>query len=108
MHTLPQTKRALAILFGWIAGALGFLLSLALSITVLVRQGNAGFLIIWLVAVIATAACMRANVRWRKSCERMASPEVIRPGYPARTTWRQSVEDIAFRDIPDTAVSFSQ
>lgn len=103
MHNLPQPKRRLATLFGWTAGALGFLLSLVLSITVLVHQGNPGFLIIWAVAVIATFACVRANVRWRKSCERMYSSEAIRPRYPARTSWRQSVEDIAFRDIPDAA-----
>lgn len=108
MHNMPQPKRVSAIQFGWAMGGLGFLLSFALSITVLIRQGNPGFLCIWLAVVMATGACMRAHLRWRKSCERMYSPETVRTRYPARKAWRQNVEDIAFRDIPDAAMSFSQ
>ena len=108
MHNAPQPKRALATLFGWAAGGVGFLLSFALSITVLIGQGNPGFLFIWLAAVIATAACMRAQVRWRKSCERMYSPQAARTFYPAQKSWRQNVEDIAFRELSDTSMSFSQ
>lgn len=108
MHDMPQPKHLLAALSGWIVGGLGFLLSFVLAITVFVRQGNPGFLFIWLLVVIATGACMRAQARWRKSCERMYSPEVVRIHYPVRKGWRQNVEDIAFHDMPDAAVSFGQ
>lgn len=104
---MPQSKRTLAIRSGWAAGGIGFLLSFALSITVFLRQGNPGFLIIWLAAVIATGACMRAHARWRRSCERMFSPAPVRTSYSARKGRHQNVEDIAFRDIPDAAMSFS-
>lgn len=107
MHNLPQSKRALVTLFGWTAGGLGFLLSFALSITVFLRQGNPGFLFIWLSAAIATVACMRAHARWRRSCERMYAPETVRVDYPACKGWRRNAEDIAFRDIPDAAMSYS-
>lgn len=106
MHNLPRSKRILAPLFGWTVGGVGFLLSFALSITVFVRQGNPGFLFIWLLAVFATSTCVRAHARWRKSCERMYAPEAARTYYPARKGWRQDVEDIAFHDVPDAAVSF--
>lgn len=108
MHNPPQPKRVLATLFGWTLGGLGFLLSFALSITVLVRQGNPGFLLIWLLAVLATGACMRVQIRWRKSCERMYAPETARTFFPTRRGQRHEAEDIAFRDIPGAAMSFSQ
>jgi hypothetical protein len=108
MHDLPTPKRALATLFGRAVGGLGFLLSFVLSMTVFVLQGNPGFLFIWLAAAIATGACMRAHVRWRKSCERMYASDAVRACYPARKGWRHEVEDIAFRDLPDTSMSFSQ
>ena len=108
MHNVSPPTRTLATFFGWAVGGLGFLLSFALSIAVLIGQGNPGFLFIWLAAVIATAACMRAQVRWRKSCERMYSPEAVRTFYPAHKGWRQNVEDIAFRDLSDASISFGQ
>lgn len=108
MQNLPQPKRMLATLLGWMAAGVGFLLSFAVSLTVLVQQGNPGFLFIWLAAVIATGTCMRAQVRWRKSCERMYSPEAVRTFHPARKGWRQNVEDIAFRDLSDASMPFSQ
>ena len=108
MHDASQPKHLFATLFGWTVGGLGFLLSFALSLTVFVGQGNPGFLFIWLVAVLATGACVRAHGRWRQSCERMYSAQAVRAYYPARKSWRQNVEDIAFHDMPDAAVSFGQ
>ena len=81
-------------------GGSGFLLSFALAVTMLVRQGTPGFLLIWTAALLATAACMRAQARWRRSLERMSSPDAVRPFHPARRGWQLNVEDIAFRDIP--------
>jgi len=107
MLNSPQPLRAFVTLFGWAAGGAGFLLSLVLALTMLV-QGNPAFLLIWLAAFTATAACMRSHARWRKSVERMYAPETVRPFYPARMSWRRTVEDIDFRDIPDAGMSFSQ
>jgi len=101
-------SRRLVLAFGWMLGALGFLFSLALALTMLIRQGSPAFLLIWTVAVLATAACVRAQLRWRKSLERMYSEKNRRTLYPARRGWRQDVEDISFRDIPNGAMSFVQ
>lgn len=108
MQNTQQPRHALASLLGWTIGGSGFLLSLALALTVLVRQGNPGFLAIWLVAAIATFSCLRAQARWRKSCERMYAPDSVRTYYPARKAWKQDVEDIDFRDVPNASMSFSQ
>lgn len=74
----------------------------------LVWQGNPGFLFIWLAAALATVACMRAQHRWRKSFERMYAPQAVRTFYPARKAWRQNVQDITYRDLPDASMPFSQ
>jgi len=108
MLNSPQPLRAFVTVFGWTVGGAGFLLSLVLALTMLVRQGNPAFLLIWLAAFTATAACMRSHARWRKSVERMYAPEAERPFYPARMSWRRTVEDVDFRDIPDAGMSFSQ
>lgn len=105
----PQgSPRRLLTLSGLAVAALGFLMSFALAMLMLVQLGNPGFLLIWLAAIIAAAACMRAHARWRKSFERMYAPEAVRTFYPSRKAWRHSVEDVVFRDLPDTSVSFSQ
>lgn len=111
MHDMQQpqdAQRTLATLLGLAAGASGFLLSFILAMLVLIRQGNPGFLIIWLLAFVATAACMRAHAKWRKSFERMYSPDSVRTFHPARKGWKHNVEDVVFRDIPDASMSFSQ
>ncbi|WP_088707510.1 hypothetical protein [Noviherbaspirillum denitrificans] len=100
MHNTPLLTRPRAIVFGWLLGGFGFLLSFALAVTMLVRQGTPGFLLIWAVALLVTGACMRAQARWRRSLERMSSPDAVRTFPPARSGWRLNVEDIAFRDIP--------
>jgi len=107
MPNPPQALRAFVTVFGWTAGGAGFLLSLVLALTMLVRQGNPAFLLIWLAAFAATAACMRSHARWRRSVERMYAPQAVRPSYPARTAWRRTVEDVDFRDIPGAGMSFS-
>jgi FtsH-binding integral membrane protein len=105
----PQHRqRTFATIAGWLVGGLGFLLSFALAVTMLVRGGNPGFLLIWLAAAISTLACMRVHARWRKSFERMYSPEAVPALFPARKGWRQNVEDVTFRDLPDASMSFSQ
>ena len=108
MQILQFPQRTLAILFGWAAAALGFFLSFVLAVTMLVAQANPGFLLIWLVAVFATGACMRTHARWRKSVERMYAPEAPCTFLPARKGWRQEVEDIAFRDLPGAAMPSRQ
>lgn len=108
MQNTQHPPRSVARLFGLAVGASGFFLSLVLAVTLLVRQGNPGFLLIWLAAAFATFACMRAHVRWRRAFERMYAPDAVRTYYPARRGWRHEVEDIAFRDIPDASVSFGQ
>jgi len=102
------TQRQLATLFGLAAGALGFLLSFGLALLMLVRQGNPGFLLIWLLAITATGACMRAHARWRKSFERMYATDKVQAFRPARARARHEVEDVVFRELPDTSMSFSQ
>lgn len=81
-------------------GALGFLLSLGLALTMLLEHGNPGFLLIWIVAAGATTACMRVHAKWRKSFERMYGDNPVRVFYPALRACRNDVEDVAFRDLP--------
>ena len=105
----PQgLQRAFVTIIGLTVGACGFFLSFLLAILMLVRQGNPGFLLIWIAAVVATGACMHVHAKWRRSFERMYAPESVRTFYPSRKNWRHNVEDISFRDIPDTSMSFSQ
>ena len=106
-NTQPQ-HYVFATRFGLTVGALGFLLSFALALLMLIEQGNPGFLLIWMAAVTATAACMRAHARCRKAWERMYAPEAERSFYPARKGWKHNVEDIAFRDVQDHSIAFSQ
>jgi len=80
-------------------GALGFLLSLGLALTMIVEEGNPGFLLIWTVAAFATAACMRVHAKWRKSFERMYDNNAVRVFYPALRGWKNDVEDVTFRDV---------
>ena len=95
-----------ATIFGLTLGGLGFLLSFALALVMLVQKGNPGFLLIWGLAVAITLACMRAHARMRRSFERMYAPDAVRVFYPARKGWKQDVEDVAFRDIPHASMSF--
>lgn len=97
-------QRKLVTKAGLIIGALGFLLSFLLALMMLFQQGNPGFLLIWLTAIIATASCMRMHARWRKSFERMYSPEFVRTLYPSQSRRQHDVEDVVFRDIPDRVV----
>lgn len=99
MQTPQRTNRTVLTYAGWALGGLGFLLSLVLAVAMLVVQGAPGFLLIWAVAFLATAACMRAHARWRRSIARMHLP--ARVFHPARKGWREEAEDIAFRDMPD-------
>lgn len=101
-------QRAFATISALAVGAFGFMTSFVLAMLMLVEQGNPGFLLIWMVAITGTAACMRVHARWRKSFERMYAPEAVRTFYAARKGWKQNVEDIAFRDIPDAPMPFSQ
>lgn len=99
---LPQgAPRRFATLLGLALGALGFLMSFALAVLMLLRQGNPGFLLIWLAAFFVAAASMRAHAKWRHAFERMYAPDAIRVYYPARRDWRHDVEDVAFRDVAD-------
>lgn len=103
MHIMSLLKPPGAAVFGWMLGGLGFLLSFAVAVTMLLRQGTPGFLLIWAAALLATAMSMRIHAKWRRSIARMYAPDAVRIFYPARRGWRQNVEDVAFRDIPDIA-----
>ena len=108
MQNMLHSRRALVSLAGKSFAALGFLLSLALAMTLLVRQGNPGILLVWLAATVGTIMCLRVHSRWRKSVERMGAPDAIRPFLPAREGWRQNVEDVVFHELPDAAAPSRQ
>ncbi|HYD94187.1 MAG TPA: hypothetical protein VEC01_02585 [Noviherbaspirillum sp.] len=96
-HPGPGTRIALAV------GALGFLLSFLVA-ALMLSQGNPGFLFIWMIALAATAACMRTHAKWRRSFERIYGSEP-RTFYPAQRRWQRDVEDVVFRELPDGAAS---
>ncbi|RZI44702.1 hypothetical protein EGT07_04635 [Herbaspirillum sp. HC18] len=100
---MQSSPRRLVNYFAIAAGALGFLLSFFLAATMLLQRGNPGFLLIWLLAVSMTAACMRVHARWRKSFDRIYDEQAARIFYPARREWKLDVEDVMFRDLPDAA-----
>lgn len=81
---------------GLALGALGFASSFVLAAFLLLREGNPGFFLIWLLAVVATAACMRVHARARRAFERLyascSSREMAR-----------DVQDVVFRELPAEA-----
>lgn len=100
---MQSSPRRLVNYFAIAAGALGFLLSFFLAVTMLLQRGNPGFLLIWLLAVTMTVACMRVHARLRRSFDRIYDEQTSRTFYPALRAWKLDVEDVMFRDLPDTA-----
>lgn len=86
--------------FAALTGALGFMCSLALAFQVLLAQGNPGFLIIWLLAMAATAASLRFDRKWRETFGRIHAMKAARTIHADYRKWTRDAEDVVFRDIP--------
>ncbi|WP_292935235.1 hypothetical protein [Noviherbaspirillum sp.] len=91
--------------FAALTGVLGFMCSLALALQVLLAQGNPGFLIIWLLAMAATAASLRFDRKWRETFGRIHAMKPARTVHSAHRKWTRDAVDVVFRDIPSTSVA---
>ncbi len=89
-------------LFAVMIGTLGFLLSFALAWTMWRAEGNLALLLVWIIAVVATAAATRKHLKLRDAIERIYTMNscMLHTFRHRRSRQRPEVEDVVFREIP--------
>ena len=95
----PQFNRRALVRFFYVAGGLGFALSL-MTACLLSAQGDPAFLLLWGAAALAMMSFARINRKWSASLERIATMRAMNGVCFDRRSHLDDIEDVSFREIP--------